>query len=338
MRYIKCIIVIMIIMIIIFSYCTVTFSEEQSEDTEVIVSVQDIAEYEYRMLNTGSRGDDVLRLQERLIVLGYDPGSPDGDYGSATKKAVKCFQRMNNLDDDGIAGEKTQKILYSDEAVSMPDKPDPVDVLSGELPYLVNKENPVSELFSPKDLVLLTDYFNSTAVKIKYKNTMGVREAVVALFTMLSEAQNNGIKKWQISAGYRTWNDQESLMNKKISSYRSSHSGWSLAKAKAAASKTVAEPGMSEHHLGLSFDVNVPGTSSFKGTKQYKWLHAHCWEYGFIIRYPEGKEAVTGYTAEAWHIRYVGLEHSLKIRDNDLCLEEYLEIMENNKNKPPYEE
>ncbi len=97
----------------------------------------------------------------------------------------------------------------------------------------------------------------------------------------------------------------------------------------------MAEPGYSEHHLGLAIDINVPGASTFKGTKQCTWLHEHCWEYGFIIRYQEDKEKITGYTAEAWHIRYVGVEHSLLIRDLGLCLEEYLDGIDAGTITPP---
>ena len=64
---------------------------------------------------------------------------------------------------------------------------------------------------------------------------------------------------------------------------------------------------------------------SFKGTKQSNWISQHCWEYGFILRYTEEKEAITGFSAESWHFRYVGEEHSLKMRDENLCLEEYIE-------------
>ncbi len=69
----------------------------------------------------------------------------------------------------------------------------------------------------------------------------------------------------------------------------------------------------------------MPGASSFLGTKQCSWLHEHCWDYGFIVRYQEGKESITGFTAEAWHIRYVGAEHARVMRDRGLCLEEYLQ-------------
>ena len=74
--------------------------------------------------------------------------------------------------------------------------------------------------------------------------------------------------------------------------------------------------------------MNVPGASTFSSTRQCKWLHQHCWEYGFIVRYQKDKESITGFTAEAWHIRYVGTEHSMIIHDLGLCLEEYLEMAE----------
>ena len=199
------------------------------------------------------------------------------------------------------------------------------DVLSGSLPMLVNKDNPVDEDFLPADLVLLTDVLDSSLVRVKNKDTKAVRAAAEALETMLEAARDDGVKNWQINTAYRSISEQETLLNQKIRAYRKEHSGWSKARARAAALRTVAEPGCSEHHLGLAFDITAKGASAFKGTKQCKWLHAHCWEYGFIVRYQEGKEDITGFTAEEWHIRYVGKEHSLIMLENNFCLEEYLE-------------
>ncbi|MEG0125230.1 MAG: M15 family metallopeptidase, partial [Clostridia bacterium] len=99
--------------------------------------------------------------------------------------------------------------------------------------------------------------------------------------------------------------------------------GMNHKKAVSATSQTVADPGTSEHHTGLAFDITVKGTT-FKGTEQQKWLQKHCWDYGFVIRYQEDKEAITGFLAECWHVRYVGLNHSIAMRDGNLCLEEYL--------------
>ena len=279
-------------------------------------------------LRKGSKGDEVRTLQLRLQELGYFDDVVDGDFGPATKEAVQAFQRRNNLSVDGIAGKQTQKKLYSEEAFPAPEPAEPTDVLAGEWPLLTNLEHPVGEDFLPADLVLMTDYCDADLVKIKYAETQGVLTAVEALVTMLEAAKADGITKWQVSAGYRSYAQQERLLENSIQSHLKKNEGWTRARARRAALRTVAEPGASEHHLGLSFDVNVPGASSFAGTKQCKWLHAHCWEYGFIVRYQEGKQEITGFAPEAWHIRYVGTEHSLIMRDENLCLEEYLEKYE----------
>ena len=279
-------------------------------------------------LATGSKGEAVVSLQARLKELGYLQGEADGDFGNATRSALRSFQRRNDLEADGIAGPLTLARLYAEDAISAPDHPEPTDVIHVELPVLVNREHPVDEYFLPADLVLLQELCPSSLVRIKYPKTQGVRTAVEALVALLEAAHEEKITKWQVSAGYRTWDSQVSMLNAKISSYLKRNSGWSRSRARKAALRTVAEPGASEHHLGLAFDVNVPGTDAFRGTKQCAWLHAHCWEYGFIIRYPEGKEAITGFDAEAWHIRYVGKDHSLYMRDHDLCLEEYLQGIE----------
>ena len=276
-------------------------------------------------LKKGSRGEEVLILQQRLQELGYFSDAADGEFGSATRDAVLEFQRRNGLDVDGIAGKQTQKKLYSGEAVPMPPPADPVDVLAGNWPVLTNLDHPVSEDFVPADLVLMTEICSEDLVRIKYPETLGVRRAVEALAKMLTAAREEGLGKWQVSAGYRSYAQQVRMLENSIQSHLKKNSGWSRSRARKAALRTVAEPGASEHHLGLSFDVNVRGSGSFSSTKQCKWMHEHCWEYGFIVRYQKGKEQITGFAPEAWHIRYVGIEHSLIMRDEDLCLEEYLE-------------
>ena len=278
-----------------------------------------------KTLKSGSSGEEVIRLQNRLSELGYFTLQADGQFGSDTKAAVKLFQSANGLKADGIAGSKTLTLLYSEEALAAPR---PVDVLAGSLPMLVNKEHPVPETFVPEDLVTLKDVCDPALVKIKYPKLQAVRTAVDALITMLEAAREDGITNWQISAAYRSYQNQVSTLNAKINTYLERNSDWTKGRARSAALKTVAEPGCSEHHLGLAFDINVPKTSAFINTKQCAWLHEHCWDYGFIVRYQEGKEKITGFSPEAWHIRYVGTEHSRIIRDNNWCLEEYLQAVE----------
>ena len=93
----------------------------------------------------------------------------------------------------------------------------------------------------------------------------------------------------------------------------------------AAADTYSARPGYSEHQTGLAIDVNQID-DSFIGTPEANWLEAHCHEYGFILRYPRGKQDITGYKYESWHIRYVGTDMSYAIHSSGLTLEEYFGI------------
>lgn len=290
------------------------------------------------VLRAGSSGDAVIELQTRLQALGYYSGEIDGQYGAGTKAAVKLFQQQNGLDADGLFGGDTRKALFADDAqayVSPTDTPAPTDtatiapeegtVVSFDeeaMPLLVNADHMLPEDYEPDDLVNMTDYCDASVVKIKANGIDGVRVAVDALMEMLRAAQAEGISSWQVSAGYRSVSYQQKLLDNKIYEYRKQ--GKSASAARAAALKLVALPGGSEHHTGLAFDITVPG-QSFKGTKQCTWLAEHCWEYGFIIRYTAEKESITGITEEPWHIRYVGIKHALIMRDENLCLEEYVE-------------
>lgn len=278
------------------------------------------------MLSSGSSGDEVKALQSRLQQLGFYSGVLDGDYGKGTRAAVKLFQAQHGLDDDGIAGQKTLEMLYSNDAQPMLVTPTPaaVQVLAGSQPLLVNRQHPIASDFVPADLVNLSEYCDSSLVKIKYDGTQGVREAADALIRMLEAAKADGITNWQVSAAYRSYADQQRIFNNKVKSFQNNNPDWSLSRCRSAASVTVADPGASEHHTGLAFDMTVPNTSMFLGTKQCTWLHQHCWEYGFILRYTDEKQQITGFAGEAWHIRYVGTEHSLAMQQSGQCLEEYL--------------
>ena len=277
------------------------------------------------ILTVGAKGEEVKKLQQRLKDLGYLSSKVDGQYGGGTKRAVIAFQRRNGLATDGTAGLETQAKLYAEDAIPAPTE-EKTDVLYGDIPLLVNKENTVDEFFTPDDLVLVTDIIGKDLATVKYKKTRGVKTAVEALKAMLEAAKEDGIgKKWQISAGYRSWDDQNNILNNKINSYKKKNKNWSSSKARRAALKSVAEPGASEHHLGLAFDVNKKGASSFAGTQHSEWLDDNCWKYGFIIRYQKEKEEITGFIAEPWHIRYVGAEHAKYMYENDLCLEEYIQ-------------
>ena len=169
---------------------------------------------------------------------------------------------------------------------------------------LVNEWNPLPDDALPMELVTLFEYKNrnfglaGSAIQLD----KSVFEAADAMF---AAAKRDGVDGFILTSGYRDREKQEAL-------YSGNHNGM------------VARPGHSEHETGLAFDVTATGSEhGFDTTPQFAWLIQNCWDYGFILRYPEGREAVTGIPYEPWHYRYVGLPHSREIRDRG-TLEEYL--------------
>ena len=274
----------------------------------------------YTTLRRGSTGQAVVRLQQALIDLGYLSGNADGDYGANTMNAVISFQAVNGLSADGIAGQQTQTALFSGTALSAAEAPE-MDYL-----ILVNREQTVDKNYVPSDLVSIADVVPSSVLKVKYKGTRANRTAVEALGRMLEAAIDEGIGNWQVSSAYRTYADQQRLVDDSVASYRQKNPSWSRERCLSATYQTVAPAGSSEHQTGLAFDITVPGVS-FNGTEQQKWLHKHCHEYGFVIRFTEEKQAITGFLAEAWHIRYVGIDAARVMTTQNWCLEEYADAM-----------
>lgn len=273
------------------------------------------------VIRKGEHSDRVTAAQERLLELGYYDGVIDGQFGNGTEEAVRLFQRQNGLDVDGIIGAQTLAAVMDENAarITVTPTPDP-----DTLPALVNRDNLLPESYVPDNMVLLRNVLPTSLSYVKGSEIEGDPVAADALKRMFQAAAADGITGWQISAGYRSYAYQEQLFNDSVDTYTAS--GSSRANAISSTRLTVADPGTSEHQLGLAFDITVADTI-FKGTPQQLWLHEHCWEYGFIVRYQKDKEDITGYLAEDWHIRYVGLPHSITMRDRNWCLEEYIEAM-----------
>ena len=132
---------------------------------------------------------------------------------------------------------------------------------------------------------------------------------------MNNDAKNQGINL-RIISGFRSYDKQKTLYNNYVAR-----------DGKIAADRYSARAGHSEHQTGLAADINSL-EQSWENTKEGKWLNDNCYKYGFIIRYPKGKESITGYMFEPWHIRYVGVEVATALYNNGnwLTLEEYLGI------------
>jgi len=145
------------------------------------------------------------------------------------------------------------------------------------------------------------------------------------LTAMLQGCRDAGLSP-KICSAYRTQAKQTSLYNNKIARLRKA--GYSKKAAIAEAGRWVARPGTSEHQLGLAVDIVSKSyqalTKKQEKTAEQKWLMEHCWEYGFILRYPNDKSEITGIGYEPWHYRYVGKEIALDVQKSGLCFEEYL--------------
>lgn len=156
------------------------------------------------------------------------------------------------------------------------------------------------------------------------------RRAAGALGEMLKAARADGVELVIIST-YRSFEKSEWNFNEKVNALL--EEGHSQEEAEAEAERWIARPGMSEHNTGLALDVvssdyfDVYGRSletAFEGYRGFQWLYEHCTDYGFILRYPQDKEEVTGIHYEPWHYRYVGVEHAKAIEKRGITLEEYL--------------
>ena len=138
---------------------------------------------------------------------------------------------------------------------------------------------------------------------------------------MFNDARAEGLALF-VREGYRTTEEQQKIMDEKINEYEKQ--GYSAKEAKKRAEKYVAIPDTSEHQLGLSVDINAD-TDKCSSEKVYQWLDENAYKYGFVKRYPEDKTDITGISNEPWHYRYVGTTVAKIMKEENLCLEEYLE-------------
>lgn len=165
---------------------------------------------------------------------------------------------------------------------------------------LVNYRNPMPENYTP-NLVRYGEWARVDAVAEQH------------LRQMILDCRTTGIECW-LNCGYRSQEEQNTILNDRTKEYQ--EKGLSYQEAYEKALETVALPGYSEHETGLAFDIVCSVTPT--------WLHEHCWEYGFILRYPEDKADITNIAYEHWHYRYVGTKVSMAMKDTGMCLEEYV--------------
>ena len=185
---------------------------------------------------------------------------------------------------------------------------DELNAGDGWMLLLVNSSNAIPDGYAPTEL---TELSNGQSVD---------KRIYPSLQRMFDDARAQGVYP-VVSSGYRTAKQQQSEMDDKIQEYIDD--GKSEDEARTLAATYVAQVGYSEHEAGLAIDIVAKANKSDDDTV-WAWMKEHCAEYGFILRYPEGKEGVTGMSYEPWHFRYVGVEAAQKIMGAGIALEEYL--------------
>ncbi|MCI9299881.1 MAG: M15 family metallopeptidase [Oscillibacter sp.] len=178
---------------------------------------------------------------------------------------------------------------------------------------LVNGDHPLPQDFQVPEF---TQLINGHAID---------KRAYPALQRMMDDCRAEGLEP-TICSSYRSWEKQEELFQRKVQSCLPQ--AGSLEEAEEQAAVWVARPGTSEHQAGLAVDIVDKSYQLLdegqEKTAVQQWLMEHCAEYGFILRYPTEKSALTGVGYEPWHYRYVGEEAAGEIMRQGLCLEEYL--------------
>ena len=221
------------------------------------------------------------------------------------------------VDVDPAETDPTNQNSYYFDFVSMTE----AGLGTGEL-VLVNNMIKFRGSVNEEELLVVRDNKNSSYM-VSDRNVKLLPSAMSALNEMLGDffaaTGNNGV---MARSGYRTVEYQQELYED------------DLASSGASSSTLVAMPGYSEHHTGLVVDFTTYNSQTdsyreFDGTGDFAWIMENCHRYGFINRYPEGKEKLTLIDNEPWHFRYVGIPHASIMKDYDFCLEEYIDFIKN---------
>jgi len=194
-----------------------------------------------------------------------------------------------------------------------------------------NKEDEKKEVELDWNLLLVNtnnkmpDGYKVQLGNIDQYRSLDIR-AIQHLTQMINDIRYAGITNIWIQSAYRKPEDQEILFEKQVQAYI--YQGYSEKSARELTEKIINKPWHSEHNLGLAVDFNYVNRE-FENTAAFQWLQENAQNYGFILRYEEEKEEITKVSYEPWHWRYVGEEHAKKMKEQNLCLEEYIEKITN---------
>ena len=251
------------------------------------------------LLGNASKIEDMAKVSDNS---GKFKLKTEGSYDA--KKAGSYSLTLIATDESGNKAEKKIKVNVID-----------MDQTEGDMSFVTGKGFTLTRVdgLTSIDGILIVN--NSFSLPEGYGIGAIQNDAYTEFKRLLDDAKSDGVH-FSLLSGYRSYRVQKEIYDDYVSKY-----------GKEAADKAVARPGYSEHQTGYALDLNDE-QESFADTTAGKWLNANCAKYGFIIRYPKGKEAITGRTYQPWHVRYVGPELATKLYNNGkwITLEEYFGI------------
>lgn len=269
---------------------------------------------EYKLEQVGYNEDEIAKIVKYeqktidfILSQEYNKYYPDifSEKYFMMDKRDKYLEYKKELENKNAPLDKIiaeVNVRANEDHYSNPDKTD----TSKDILMLVNKYNGLDESYKPDDLVDMGLQYAFSGKKVR-------AEVYDAFKELVKDAKKEGLTIVANST-YRDYAYQQKLYNQ----YKNQN-GTSYADSYAA------HPGYSEHQTGLAIDVSTLKSTldNFESTPEFKWISEHCYEYGFILRYPKDKEKLTGYAYESWHYRYVGKKVAKEIHDLGITFDEY---------------
>lgn len=255
-----------------------------------------------------------------LFLIFKGIGAGDKDESSSAQQSSSAVQSQSQAAQS--AGSASQQTQSGSEPASAPasDSGSGIEVVGSRDDWrliLANKNSPLPEGYAP-ELVTLAD------------SSLQMQTEAAAAFDEMRQAANATGLHLMACSTYRSVERQTELYDAEVQKWIGK--GYAEADAREKAATVVMIPGCSEHNTGLAVDVgsvtNQRVEEDFEDEPEFDWLQEHAAEYGFILRYPSDKQAITGVSYEPWHYRYVGVENAKAIKESGLCLEEYLGLLQ----------
>lgn len=281
-------------------------------------------------LQKGDKGESVRLIQEGLIKIGYSIEATE-IFDKNTVWALTDFQLQHeNIYTTGLYTDETKKVMentFKENIIIEPglglkkidDNDETTNIIRNpyEVLALINKNHALPGDYIPSDLVIPNVRFPFTEDLPKKQLRPVAADALEKMFIAADDAKLDLFAQ----SGYRSYDRQDAIFASNVQQH-----------GEEAANNFSARPGESEHQSGLTMDVTTPDIGNqliieFGETDEGIWIKDHASEFGFIIRYPKGKENITKYQFEPWHLRYVGKKAAKEISERYLTLEEYIDTI-----------